>query len=105
MIHCTKYMALTDELSKLNHDIKTRFLVISSLTGIVFSLMTGTSDVKSALEKAMGSLGAVMRDLMRSNVGIRIFVAPCTPRNLPDFQEHSRYALVNISCCSGDSIE
>jgi len=70
-------------------------LVISCLTGIVASLTTAP-DVKTALERAMMSLGAVLREMVRNNVGARVYIAPCLPRDIPDFGTHSSFALVTI---------
>ncbi len=92
-IHSNRYTTLTDELSKLATETHTRALVISSLTNIVVNLTT-VSDIRSAIEKAMSSLGAVIRDLVRTNVHLRVVVGPCTPRTIPDFREHAKYALV-----------
>jgi hypothetical protein len=92
-IHCTRFTTLTDELSRLSNDLTTRIVVISSLTGIVVNL-TGTSDIKPSIGKAMGSLAAAIRELIHSNSSIRVFIAPCTPRNLENFQEYANHALV-----------
>ncbi len=92
-IHCNRYTTLTDELSRLSTESNTRFLVISSLTQIVVNLTT-VSDIKGAIEKAMSSLGAVIRDLVRTQAEMRVFVGPCTPRTIKDFKEHASYALV-----------
>ncbi len=92
-INCTKYTTLTDELSRLINDLATRVVVISSLTGIVVNL-TGTSEVKTAIERAMGSLASAIKELVLSNSSIRIYIAPCTPRTLPQFQEYAGHALV-----------
>lgn len=89
---CSRYTVLTDEISKLTRD-NTRTLVISCLTGIVASLTTA-QDVKVALEKAMTSLGAVLREMVRTNVGCKVYIAPCTPRDVQDFGTHSSFALV-----------
>ena len=35
-----------------------------------------------------------MRELVRTNAGLRILVAPCTPRSVPDFATHAEFALV-----------
>jgi hypothetical protein len=92
-IHCTRYTALTDELSRLTGDNNTKFLVISSLTGILVNL-TGTSEVAKAIEKAMGTLGNVIKELVRSNISLKVFIAPCTPRNIENFKELSNLLLV-----------
>ncbi len=92
--YCTRYTGLTDELSRLCGDANTKILVVSSLTGILVGLTTGASDVTKAIEKAMGSLAAVIKELARSNAGLRIFIAPCTPRNIVDFKDHANHALV-----------
>ncbi len=92
-IHCTRYTTLTDELSRLTTDTHTRYLVISSLTNIVVNLTT-VSDIRSAIEKAMSSLGAVVRDLVRTHSDLRVLIGPCTPRSIKDFKEHATYALV-----------
>ena len=94
---CTRYTMLTDELSKLTRDT-TRVVVVSCLTNIVATLASAP-DVRSALSKAMSSLGAVLKDLVRTNVGIRVFVAPCTARTTPDFGTHADYALVSQEKC------
>jgi hypothetical protein len=92
-IHCTKYTTLTDELSRLSNDLTTRVVVISSLTGIVVNL-TGTSEIKKAIERAMGTLAGAIKELVLSNSTLRVFIAPCTPRTLPNFQEYAGHALV-----------
>jgi hypothetical protein len=71
-ILCGRYTILTDELSKLNKDTTT--LVISCLTGIVSNLLS-SSDVKTAIEKAMSSIGALLCDLIRQ--------LPELPNSLP----------------------
>jgi hypothetical protein len=92
-IHCSRYTTLTDEISKLGADGKTKVLVISCLTNIVLNL-TNATDVKTAIEKGMGALGAIIRDASRTNIGLRIFIGPCTPRNTQGFKDHARFALV-----------
>jgi hypothetical protein len=89
---------LTDEISKIGTDGITKILVISSLTNVVLNLMNAT-DVKTAIEKGMSALGAVIRDAARSNVGLRVFVAPCTPRNTQGFKDHAKFASVTIAKC------
>jgi hypothetical protein len=91
--HCSRYTTLTDEISKLGSDATTKVLVISSLTNVVLNL-TNATDVKTAIEKGMSSLGAIIRDAARSNIGLRVFAAPCTPRNTQGFKDHARFALV-----------
>ncbi len=91
--HCSRYTTLTDEISKLGTDVITKVLVVSSLTNVVLNLMNAT-DVKTAIEKGMGALGAVVREAVRSNIGLRVFIAPCTPRNTQGFKDHARFALV-----------
>jgi len=91
---CTRYTLLADEISKITRD-STRTLVISCLTNIVSGL-TAAQDVKGALEKAMNSLGAILRESVRTNAVLRVFVAPCTPRDVPDFATHSTFALVRL---------
>ncbi len=93
-VHCTRYTGLTDELSRLVTDRTTRVVVISSLTNILVGL-TGTSEVPKAIERAMGSLGNVIKDVLRSNSGLRIFISQCTPRNIEGFKEYSALALVS----------
>ncbi len=80
-VHCTRYTGLTDELSRLMNDRTTKIVVISSLTNILVGL-TGASEIPKAIEKAMGSLGAVVKDVLRSNTGLRVFISQCTPRNI-----------------------
>jgi hypothetical protein len=91
--YCTRYTALTDELSRLTGDTVTKIVVISNLTGILVNLY-GASDLTKAIEKAMKSLGTVIKELMRSTVGMRIFIAPCTPRNLDGFKERATQLMV-----------
>jgi hypothetical protein len=93
--HCTRYTALTDELSRLTGDTVTKVVVISNLTGILVNLY-GASDVTKAIEKAMGTLGVVIKELIRSTVGLRIFIGPCTPRNLEGFKEKATLMLVRL---------
>ncbi len=95
-VHCTKYTGLTDELSRLAHDTHTKIVIISSLTNIVVGL-SGASEIPKAIEKAMGSLGAVIRDVLLNSTGMRIFIARCTPRNLSNFSEYAQQALVSRS--------
>ncbi len=75
--HCTRYTTLTDELSKLATDTNTKCLVVSCLTNIIVNL-TGASDINAAIEKGMTTLGAIIRDLVHTHVGLRIFIGPCT---------------------------
>jgi hypothetical protein len=92
-VFCGRYTILTDELSKVTRDTST--LIISCLTNIVSNLLS-TTDVKSAIEKAIGSIGAMLRELSRSHPSMRIIVAHCTPRTTPDFDVHSKFAMVFI---------
>jgi hypothetical protein len=57
--------------------------------------LTGASEIPKAIEKAMGSLGAVIRDVLLNSTGMRIFIARCTPRNLSNFNEYAQQALVS----------
>jgi hypothetical protein len=90
-ILCGRYTILTDELSKLTKETNT--LVISCLTGIVANLLS-TADVKSAIEKAMSSIGAMLRELTRTLPDLKILVAHCTPRTVQDFDNHAKFAMV-----------
>jgi hypothetical protein len=94
-VYCTKYTGLTDEISRLTSDETTKIVVISSLTGIVVNL-TSTSDIPEAIEKAMGTLGMVIKDLVRNNTRMKVFVSRCTPRNIPNFDEYAIQAMVTI---------
>lgn len=91
-IYCSRYTILSDELSKLTQDT-TKTLIISCLTPIVASL-AASAEAKKAIEKGMSTLGAMMRELSRTNAGMRVFIAPCTPRGTPDYETHSTFALV-----------
>jgi hypothetical protein len=91
-IYCTRYTVLTDELSKLTKATTT--LVISCMAGVVSNLTT-SPDVKTALETAMTSIASMLRDLIRSQPGLRVIVVHCTPRNTPDYETHSTFAMVN----------
>ncbi len=93
---CSRYTTLTDEISKIGTDSKTKILVISSLTNVVLNLMNA-AEAKPAIEKGMNALGAVIRDAARTNVGLRVFVAPCTPRNTQGFVEHAKFASVSVN--------
>ncbi len=95
-VYCTKYTGLTDEISRLTCDTDTKIVVISSLTGIVVNL-TATSDIPAAIEKAMGTLGMVLKDLVRNNNRMKIFVSRCTPRNIPNFEDYAVQAMVSNS--------
>jgi hypothetical protein len=88
---CGRYTILTDELSKLGKETNT--LIISCLTGIVANLLS-SSDVKTAIEKAMSFIGAMLKEKVRTHQGLRIIVAHCTPRTTPDFDVHSKFAMV-----------
>jgi adenosyl cobinamide kinase/adenosyl cobinamide phosphate guanylyltransferase len=90
-ILCGRYTILTDELSKLTKE--TSILVISCLTNIVSNLLS-SADVKTAIEKAMSSIGAMLRELTKTIPEMRIIVAHCTPRTIPDFDTHARFAMV-----------
>ncbi len=58
--------------------------------------MSKSGDAKTALNRSMEVLGITLYDIVRfRQEGIRIFVAPCTPRNTPDFQTHAKYAFVS----------
>jgi hypothetical protein len=92
-VHCTRFTSLTDEISRLANDTITKIVVISSLTNIVVGLAS-TSEVPKAIEKAMGSLSLVIKDLLRNSVGMRVFIARCTPRRIPGFNEYAQQALV-----------
>jgi hypothetical protein len=91
-IFCGRYTILTDELSKVGKE--TNVLVISCLTGIVANLLS-TSDVKTAIEKAMTSIGALLREMTKNFPELRILVAHCTPRSIQDFDTHAKFAMVN----------
>ncbi len=52
------------------------------------------SDAKTAIKKAMSSIGAMLRDLVRTHAGLRIIEAHCTPRDIQDFEVHSKFAMV-----------
>jgi hypothetical protein len=90
-IFCGRYTILTDELSKLSKETNT--LIISCLTNIVSNLLS-SSDVKLAIEKGMSSIGAMLGDLSRDQPRMKIIVAHCTPRTTPDFDTHSKFAMV-----------
>ncbi len=90
---CSRFSVLTDELSTLQKD--TTILVISCLTEIVANLLSST-DQKTAIEKAMSSIGSILRDLTRNNPRLRILIVHCTPRGIPaDYDAHSKFAMVN----------
>jgi hypothetical protein len=90
--HCTKITTLTEIISTIESDVK--ILVVSCLTGIIGALATG-SDSKSSIVNGMSMIGSSIRDLCRHRQGsLRVFIAPCTPRTTPDFQTHSKFAMV-----------
>ncbi len=99
LVHCTRYTGLTDELTRLTQDTHVKAVVISSLTGIVVGL-TGASETSQAIEKAFGTLASVIKDVVLSNTGMRIFIARCTPRGLPGFSDYAMQALVGHSFVS-----
>ncbi len=82
---------LADELGKVSKETTT--LVISCLSGVVTSLMSDP-DVKSNLEKTMVSLGSMLHELVRDRAKMRVIVVHCTPRNLADYEIHSKFAMV-----------
>jgi hypothetical protein len=93
VVACSRFTVLSDELTKITAN-DTKVVIISCLTNIVLSLMT-TQDIKTSVEKAMNTLGSVIRTVVAASHGnIKILVAPCTPRTTVDFSIHSKYALV-----------
>jgi hypothetical protein len=92
-VYCTRYTGLTDELSRLTNDTDTKVVVISCLTGIVVNLTT-TSDVPAAIEKAMGTLGMVIKDVVRNSSRIKLYISRCTTRNIQNFDEYASMSLV-----------
>lgn len=89
--HCTKLKTLTEMISTVDSDVKV--LVISCLTGIVNTLCSA-EDTKGSLVQGMTMIGASIRDLLRFRQGMRVCIAPCTPRKNPDFISHSKFAQV-----------
>ena len=97
-LYCSKYSSLMESISNLSPTV--RVLVISCLGGIVNSLSEG-ADSKRAIERGMTVIGNGLFSLaMQRSSNIRIFVAPCTPRNSPDFTAHNKFAMViNYTSC------
>ncbi len=93
-IFCSRYTVLADELSKVNTETTT--LVISCLSGIVTSLMS-EPDVKTSLEKTMASVGSMLHEIVKDRARMRVIVVHCTPRNLTDYETHSKYAMVIVN--------
>lgn len=93
-MYCSKFTTLTEEVCRIQSHV--RVVVVSCLSGIVHNLCSAI-DTKGAIEKAMSMLGSALYDVVRHRQGsIRIFVAPCTPRNTPDFQNQSKFAIVRV---------
>jgi len=93
--YCSKMSTLTEMISTIGYD--TKIVVVSCLTNIVHS-MSASGDAKSNLIRGMTILGTSIRDLIRHRHGnLRIMLAPCTPRNIPDFNRHSKFALVSLN--------
>ncbi len=93
-VYCSKYSSLMEATSNLSSDVKV--LIVSCLGGIVASLAE-SPDSKRAIKKGMTVLGnGLFSFAMQRNSNIRIFVAPCTPRNSKDFSAHNKYAMVDL---------
>ncbi len=92
-VYCSRYTGLTDELSRLTNDTDTKIVVISCLTSIVVNLTT-TSDVPAAIDKAMGTLGMVIKDVVRNSSRIKMYISRCTTRNIQNFDEYASMSLV-----------
>ncbi len=90
-VFCTRITVLTDELSKINPEITT--VVISCLSGIVTQLMS-TMDAKSGIEATMTSLGLLILEVVRTRPKMKVVAVHCTPRDLPDYDTHSSFAMV-----------
>jgi hypothetical protein len=90
-VFCTRYSVLTEELSKVDRETTT--LVISCLSGIVTNVMS-TPDVKSGLEKVMTSIGSMFLEIVKTCPRMKIVAVHCTPRDLPDYDTHSSFAMV-----------
>jgi len=92
-IYCSKLSSVLEAISTLSSNIKV--VVISCLSGIVGTCAEG-SDPKTAIEKAMTLIGNGLFSLSTQRQhGIRIFIAPCTPRQSADFPTHNKLAMVS----------
>ncbi len=90
---CTKITTLTDELCKPENFEGVSVLIISCLSGIIWSLL-GKQDAQESIEQTMESLGAGIGDLLRLNPELRVYVAQPTPRVGEEFVASKKFAMV-----------
>jgi len=91
---CTKMSTLTEEISMVTSD-NTRVIVVSCMGNIINTLAM-SQDAKSSIERAMSMFGTLLYDIHRTcQSGIKIFIAPGTPRNDKDFDTHNKFAMVS----------
>jgi hypothetical protein len=91
---CTKLSTLTEIVSTVDSSVEV--VVISCMTGII-ATMCSSGDVKGTIVRSMTMLGVSLRDLCRHRLeNLQVFIAPCTPRTMTDFQTHSKFAMVNL---------
>jgi len=94
---CTRYTTLTEELSKLATCPDTKILVVSCLSSIVEKL-SQAQESKLGIERAMIMVGNLFHEIYKLKKGaIRIMVAPFNPRQSPDYETHTRFAMVSYS--------
>ena len=93
-IICTRFTTLSEELSKVASCSSTKVIIVSCLSNIIESLAS-SNDVKTGIERAMLLIGNQFHEIARLQHGsVRIFVAPCTPRNVQDYATHVKFAQV-----------
>jgi len=86
--------SLTEEISMITADT-TSVVIVSCMGGIINSLAM-SQDAKSSIERAMSMFGTLLYDVHRTRQGgIKIFVAPGTPRMDKDFDTHNKFAMVS----------
>ena len=94
VVFCSRFTSLSEELSKVTLCPNTKIIAISCLSSIVEKIMQ-SSEIKAGLERAMMLIGNMIHEVHQAKKGsIRIFIAPCTPRKIIDYNIHSRYAMV-----------
>jgi hypothetical protein len=91
---------LTEEISMVTAD-STKIIIIVSCMGGIINALAMSQDAKSSIERAMTMFGTLLYDIHRTRQGgIKIFVAPGTPRMDKDFDTHNKFAMVTEPFCT-----
>jgi hypothetical protein len=92
---CSRFTSLSEELSKVGSCPHTKIIIISCLSNIVENL-AASADAKVGIERAMLLIGNQLHEVSRLQRGaVRIFVGPCLPKNVPNYNIHSKLAIVS----------